>query len=177
VNVGTPTAADLIFTIPQGADGIDGIDGTNGLNGVSDFAGFYAVMPGDNTATVAPGTAVQFPNDGPAAVATGITRVPASPSAFNLAAIGTYQISFQVSVSEAGQLVLNGTPGGQYPPSVAGRATGTSQIVNTFLFTTTIPNTVISIHNPVGNPVALTITPTAGGSTAVGAQLTILRVA
>ena len=33
--------------------------------GVLNYADFYALMPGDNSATVAPGTDVSFPQDGP----------------------------------------------------------------------------------------------------------------
>ena len=60
-------------------------------------------MPPDNAATVAPGTDVSFPQDGPNSGA-GIARL--GPDSFNLAEIGTYQVLFQVSVTEAGQLIL-----------------------------------------------------------------------
>ena len=55
-------------------------------------------MPTNNTATIAPGTDVSFPQDGPSS-STSITR--ASDSSFNLLEIGTYEILFQVSVTEA----------------------------------------------------------------------------
>lgn len=54
-------------------------------------------MPPDNAATVAPGTDVSFPQDGPNS-GTDISRT--SASSFNLAPIGTYQLLFQVSVNE-----------------------------------------------------------------------------
>ena len=60
-------------------------------------------MPPDNAATVAPGTDVSFPQDGPSN-GSDISRT--GPSSFNLAQIGTYQILFQVSVSEPAQLIL-----------------------------------------------------------------------
>lgn len=67
------------------------------------YADFYALMPPDNSATVAPGTDVSFPQNGPIAN-TSIGCL--GPSSFNLGPIGTYQILFQVSVTEAGQLIL-----------------------------------------------------------------------
>ena len=56
-------------------------------------------MPSDNVATVEPGTDVSFPQDGPSS-GSDIARIDAD--SFNLAQIGTYQVLFQVGVSEAG---------------------------------------------------------------------------
>lgn len=66
-------------------------------------------MPPDNAATVAPGTDASFPQDVPNS-GTGIARIGAD--SFNLGQIETYQVLFQVGVSEAGQLelTLNGEP-------------------------------------------------------------------
>lgn len=165
VNVGTPTAAVINVSIPQGATGAPG-----GSLGV---ANFNAIMPPDNAATIALGTPVLFPNDGSASPGSGITRLTAGT--FNLAAIGQYDIYWQVPIDEAGQLVLvvNGL---EDPASVAGRATGASPISNTYVLTTTVPNTVISVNNPAGNSSALTVTPLAGGFSSASAQLRILRV-
>ena len=72
-----------------------GATGPQGPAGqIANFADFYALMPPDNAATVAPGTDVSFPQDGPNSGA-GITRI--GPSSFNLTQIGSYQILFQVS--------------------------------------------------------------------------------
>jgi hypothetical protein len=130
-------------------------------------------MPPDNGATVAVGGAVEFPQDGPTLTGSGITRI--TSSSFNLAAIGIYQVMFQVSVTEAGQLsiFLNGI---QLPYTVVGRATGTSQIMGTALVETTAPNSLISINNPIGNSTALTITPLAGGANPVSAHLVITQI-
>ncbi len=137
-----------------------------------DFADFYALMPPDNAATVAPGTDVSFPQDGPTS-AGGITRT--GPSTFNLAAIGTYQVMFQVSVSEAGQLMLT-LNGADLAYTVVGRATGTSQIVGIALVTTTSVNSILTVRNPAGNPSALTITPLAGGTRPSSAHLVITQL-
>lgn len=139
----------------------------------NDFADFFALMPGDNAATVAPGGDVQFPQNGPSSGTGAIARV--SPSQVQLSAIGTYRILYEVSTSEAGQLTvdLNGT---DLLETTVGRATGTSQIVGMSLIQTTVVNSVLSIRNPVGNFIALTITPSAGGAHPVSAHLVITRL-
>ncbi len=53
--------------------------------GVLNYADFYALMPPDNSATVAPGTDVSFPQDGPNS-GSGIIRT--GPDSFNLTQIG-----------------------------------------------------------------------------------------
>jgi hypothetical protein len=82
---------------------------------------------------------------------------------------------FQVSVIEAGQLILrlNAT---DVASSVVGRATGTSQIVGMSLVTTSVINSVLEVDNPAGNSTPLTITPVAGGTRPVSAHLVITRV-
>lgn len=135
------------------------------------YADFFALMFPDNPATVAPGTAVQFPQDGPTTAS--IVRV--GPGAFVLPDIGTYEVQFVVSVTEAGQLVvaLNGI---ENASTVVGRATGTSLLTGVSLVTTTSTNTVLEIRNPIANPTALTITPLAGGATQVSAHLVIKKL-
>jgi len=139
--------------------------------GPANFANFFALMPGDNTATIAAGAPVLFPQTGP----TSGTILPLSTSTFSLPAVGTYHVEVQVSVAEPGQLQL-AIGGTGLPNTVAGRATGTSQIVISTDITTVAPNSVLSVINPAGNPAALTITPTAGGTHAVSATLSITQV-
>ncbi|MBQ7820948.1 MAG: collagen-like protein [Clostridia bacterium] len=159
---------------PQGPAGETGEQGPQGLpGGVLSYADFYALMPPDNSATVAPGTDVSFPQNGPIAN-TNIGRL--GPSSFNLGEIGTYQVLFQVSVTEAGQLILT-LNGEDLPYTVAGRATGTSQIVGMALVTTTAVDSVLTVRNPAGNAAALTITPLAGGTRPVSAHLVITQIA
>lgn len=158
---------------PQGPAGETGPEGPQGLpGGVLSYADFYALMPPDNSATVAPGTDVSFPQNGPIAN-TNIGRL--GPFSFNLGPIGTYQILFQVSVTEAGQLILT-LNGQDLAYTVAGRATGTSQIVGTAIVTTTAVNSVLTVRNPAGNAAALTITPLAGGTRPVSAHLVITQI-
>ena len=132
-------------------------------------------MPPDNTATVAPGTAVAFPNDGESS-GTGLIVRTASDT-FLLAEPGVYQVTFQVSVDEAGQLVLALNSGAGFleiPSTVVGRATGTSQIIETALVRTSIVNSTLQVRNPSGESTALTITPLAGGTSPVSAHLVII---
>lgn len=81
---------------PRGPQGEVGPVGPAG--GILNYADFYALMPPDNSATVAPGTDVSFPQDGPNS-GSGIAR--SGPDSFNLADVGVYQVMFQVSATEA----------------------------------------------------------------------------
>lgn len=155
-----------------GAPGPIGPAGAPGSSGSIGFSDFFALMPPDNAATVAPGTDVSFPQDGPTS---GTSIIRTGPSTFNLSAIGTYQVIFQVSVDEAGQLILT-LNGADLAYTVVGRATGTSQIVGMSLVTTTVTNSLLTVRNPAGNSTALTITPLAGGTRPVSAHLVITQI-
>lgn len=174
-------------TGPTGPQGIQGISGPQGVTGptgpqgatgptgpafAAEYADFYALMPGNNTATVAAGAAVEFPNNSTIS-STSIGRL--SPSTFNLAAAGSYMVMFSASVTEAGQLAL-ALNGVQLDHTVAGRATRTSEISNSVIITTTQENSVLSVINPAGNSTALTLTPSAGGASAVSAHLVIIKL-
>jgi hypothetical protein len=135
-------------------------------------------MPPDNAATVAAGTPVQFPQNGPT---TGvITRRGSSTSPeFVLPNIGTYRVAFSVSVTEAGQLVIcldSGSGMGELGYTVYGRATGTDQIAGEALITTTVAKSALELRNPAGNTPALTITPLAGGTHPAVASIVIQQL-
>jgi hypothetical protein len=181
----TGTTGSTGVTGPTGPAGLTGATGTTGSTGVTGPTGpaggvlgsadFFALMPPDNAATVAPGTDVSFPQNGPTI---GAAIVRTGSSTFNLSEIGTYQILFQVSVSEAGQLVLtldSGAGAVEQSYTVVGRATGTSQIVGMALVQTTVSNSILTVRNPASESTALTITPLAGGSDPVSAHLVITR--
>ena len=157
---------------PIGTTGAVGPTGPAGPSGVSAFSNFFGLMPPDNAATVAPGTDVSFPQNGPTS---GSAIARTGPSTFNLAAVGSYQIMFQVSVDEAGQLMLT-LNGADLAYTVVGRATGTSEITGMSLVTTSVTNSILTIRNPAGNSTALTITPLAGGTRQVSASLVITRI-
>lgn len=136
-----------------------------------EFADFFAMMPPDNAATVGPGSDVEFPQNGPSSG----TIFRLSPSQFILPSIGAYQVMFQVSVSEPAQLVitLNGV---ELPTTVAGRSTGTSQIVGLAVIQNDDANSILSIRNPLFGFSALSITPMAGGGSPISAHLVITRL-
>ena len=164
-NEETLAARQAINAVPVAQYALDSAQG--------DFADFFGTMPPDNAATVAIGANVLFPQVGPVSATGGMTRI--SSVDFQFRAIGTYQVTFQVSVNEAGQLVL-AMNGIELPYTIVGRATGTSQIVGTALVQTTSPNSTLSVRNPIGGFVALTVTPLAGGSQPVSAHLVITRL-
>lgn len=164
---------------PQGPQGIQGETGPQGPQGeqgpagvIANFADFYAIMPPDNSATIAAGTDVAFPQDGPNSSGSIIRT---GPDTFSLIDVGTYLVMFQVSVTEAGQLVLS-LNGQELPYTVVGRATGTDQIVGTAIITTTVATSILTVRNPASEAAALTITPNAGGTEAVTAHLTIIQL-
>ncbi len=158
---------------PQGPVGETGPVGPQGPAGsVLGYADFYALMPPDNAATVAAGTDVSFPQDGPSS-GTSITRL--TDSTFNLGDIGIYQVLFQASVTEPGQLILT-LNGADLAYTVVGRATGTSQIVGLAIVQTTIADSVLTVRNPEGTAEALTLTPLAGGTRPVSAHLVITQL-
>jgi len=163
-------------TGPTGATGATGDIGPTGTQGdaggILNFADFYALMPPDNAANVAPGTNVSFPQDGPNS---GSDIARTGTSSFNLSQIGTYQVLFQVSVTEAGQLILT-LNGADLDYTVVGRATGTDQIVGIAIVTTTSVNSILTVRNPAGNAAALTITPLAVGTRPVSAHLVITQI-
>lgn len=168
-NLSNPKVIKELASVIE-ANGIGGPTGPAG--GVLDFADFFALMPPDNAATVAPGTDVSFPQEGPTSSGT-ITRT--GPSTFNLAEIGVYQVLFQVSVTEGGQLILT-LNGADLAYTVVGRETGTSQIVGMAIVQTTVINSILTVRNPAGNSTALTITPLAGGTRPVSAHLVITQI-
>jgi hypothetical protein len=139
------------------------------------YAEFYALMPPDNPATVGAGIPVEFPRNGPSSGA--IAR--SSASEFVIPSVGTYRVTFSVSVNEPGQLAIavdSGSGMVELPYTVYGRATGTSLITGEAFVTTSAVNSAIEIRNPTGNTPALTITPSAGGTHAAVASILIQQL-
>ncbi len=171
-----PTGPQGPASGPTGPTGPTGPQGTTGATGpaggILNYADFYALMPPNNTETIAVGSDVDFPQNGPNS-GSGIARI--NENSFNLAQIGTYLIIFQVGVDEAGQLMLT-LNNENLAYTTVGRATGTSQIVGIAIITTTEINSILTVRNPAGNSTALTITPSAGGTEAVSAHLVIIQL-
>lgn len=129
-------------------------------------------MPEENATTVAPGTAVDFPQDG---VTNGTSISGITADSFYLADICKYQMFFQVCVTETAQLqlTLNGVA---LDYTTVGRVTGNDQIVGMYLINTITENSVLTVQNPTGNTEAITITPSAGGTQSVSAHLVITQL-
>jgi hypothetical protein len=160
---------------PAGATGATGAAGPEGSSRSPAYAEFYALIPPDDGATVAGGSPVSLPQNGPAAG--GIAR--RNSAEFVLPCACTYSIDFSVSVTEPGQLVIaldSGSGMLELPYTVYGRATGTSQIAGDALITTTAANSTVELRNPAGNSPALTITPLAGGTRPTAASIVIQQL-
>jgi hypothetical protein len=155
-----------------GSTGPAGSTGSTGAAGTSvDWAEFYGLYPGDPAAPIAAGSPMPFPELGPG----GSGAISAlNATTFQLATIGTYYVTFQVSVTEAGQLELT-LNGAVLAYTVVGRDTGTSQIVGQALVTTTSANSTLQVLNPASDSTSLTSTPNAGTGAvdAVSASLII----
>lgn len=164
-------AGETGATGPAGATGPVGPQGPAG--GVLAYADFYALMPSNNASDIEPGFDVAFPQNG-AIGGTGISRE--SDTVFNLTEAGTYQVLFQATATEAGQLVLtlNGT---ELPYTVVGRDAANSEIVGMSFVTTTTDTGTLTVRNPATNTTSLTLAPSSGGAQPVSAHLVITRVA
>jgi len=162
------------YTSATGVDYVCNGASQGGTGGTGTYGYFYALMPPDNADTVAAASAVDFPRE------LGTSTISrASASEFILPEIGVYEVSWQVSVSEAGQLVLGLDSGSgvvELPDTVVGRATGTSQITGHVVLVTTSAFSRLSVRNPAGNTPALTVTPLAGGTHPVSASLVIKQI-
>ena len=158
---------------PAGATGSTGATGPAGPGGAIAFADFFALMPPDNSAGILAGQDVAFPQNGSMTSGGSISRL--TSSSFNLSAIGTYQVMFQVNL-EFGQLdlSLNGT---ELPATVAGaQSMGYASIVGTFLLTTTAVNSVLTVRNPLLNNNTVYLPTDVGGSSPVSAHLVVTQI-
>lgn len=128
------------------------------------YANFYALMPLDNENDISPGSCIAFPNVG---VTLG-TISAISPTQFKLYDIGDYSISFNMTFSSAGKLVL-ALNSNELPYTVVGTNNG-SQLFGTFIITNSSVNSILTVQNPVAN--SNTLYPSAG----VSAQLVIMKL-
>jgi hypothetical protein len=164
-------------TGPQGSVGPQGVPGSTGNTGpvgpagsVLAFGEYFDRVPNDVPSTVAVGASVPFLEEGATDGSGTIVRMNVSPTVIDLNSPGTYQVTFQIPVTEAGQLelFLNGAP---VPGTVFGQASGTSQITGMALVTTPLVDNTIQVENV--SETALTVTPDAGGANPVTASLVI----
>jgi collagen triple helix repeat protein len=153
---------------PAGPPGPKGDVGSTGPAGTAlAFAEFYTLSP-PNGFDILPGGSVPFLDNGPA---DGSGTIENEGLGVNLISAGTYQVSFQVSVDESGQLELevNDVP---LAYTVVGRATGTSQITETALVTVSA-DSALEVINPTGEPTGLTLGSSAGGADATSASIVV----
>lgn len=166
---------------PQGPIGETGLQGPVGpegpqgpAGGLLAYADFYALIPPDNLVAIPAGSDVAFPRTGPVS-GTDISRL--SDTQFQLAQIGTYQIFFQVTAANGGQLILT-LNDVDLPYTVAGYAgTDSAEIAGMVIVQTTAANAVVTVRNPEGTGDPLTLSPNAGGTRPVSAHLVITQIA
>ena len=163
---------------PAGATGATGATGPQGPQGEPGPAGsflgyadFYALMPPENAAEIAPGEAVEFPEQSFIG-GTNITRI--SDSEFAFTESGIYLLLFNAAVSEAAQLVpaINGT---ELSFALAGKDSALSQLSGTAIISAN-EGDILTLRNPSSASSSLTLTPNAGGNSPVSAHLTVIRL-
>ena len=159
---------------PQGPQGEVGPQGPQGIPGVAlDYAEFYALVPPDNPEPIEAGEDVAFPRNSVTSGG-GITRV--SDTEFNLADEGVYLVTFTATAEGEGQLILT-LNGVDLPYTVSGRGEDNSQIVGISLVRVTEENSVLTVRNPEGTAVPITLVENAGGTRPQSAGLVIVRIA
>lgn len=141
----------------DGKDGNDGKDGVDGKNAFLTYANFYGLQPTNNLPQVLPGMAVEFPTDGP--MFGDITRL--SSSQFNIATTGNYLVMFNITVVEPAELCVS-LNGNELFQTLVARAMSETQLSGNYIITVTDPNTVLSIVNPVGTPMSVTLSANTG---------------
>lgn len=162
-------------TGPQGPVGLTGPTGPQGPVGPAGsflgYADFYALMPADNAVAIAPGEDVAFPEQSFIG-STSITRT--TDSSFTFTEAGIYLVLFNAAVSEAAQLVLT-VDGTELSYTVSGTDSPLSQITGLSVISAG-ENSVLTVSNPASATASVTLTPSAGGASAVSAHLTIIRL-
>ena len=162
-------------TGPQGPIGLTGPTGPQGPIGPAGsflgYADFYALMPADNADPIAPGEDVAFPEQSFIG-STSITRT--SDSSFTFTEAGIYLVLFNAAVSEEAQLVLT-VDGTELSYTVSGTDSALSQITGISVISAG-ENSVLTVSNPASATTSVTLTPSAGGASAVSAHLTIIRL-
>ncbi len=136
------------------------------------FSEFYSLVPGSNAAPIPAGGSVEFVSDGPF-YSDRIVRDGVNLDDFILKDIGLYKVSFAATIDGAGQLGVL-LAGALIPRSVVGVA-GAGHLSGSCIVSVTVVNSVLSVVNPVGGT-TFSLTPSAGGSGAVGCNLLIEKV-
>ena len=160
------------LTGPAGPQGIQGIPGETGPAGsFLGYADFYAIMPPENAAVIAPGEAVEFPEQSFIG-GTNVTRT--SDSEFTFTESGIYLVFFNAATSEAAQLVpaINTT---ELSFALAGKDSALSQLSGMAIIAAN-DGDVLTLRNPASATSSVTLSPNAGGNSPVTAHLIIIRL-
>jgi hypothetical protein len=134
---------------PVGPTGATGAKGDTGPGFYPNFADFYGQMSSsgvnDNPDAINPGDAISFPS--PAINPFGIQRYGTSTTEFVLPPDSIFEIIFQVTIQNTGELVvvLNGN---ELIETVVGKSGGGVVVGTCIIFTPSSINSVISINNP-----------------------------
>ena len=166
-----------------------------GNTGNNDYAATIAVSTNPAAGpSAALGSAINFPRAAVPAVGGIFINNPGPAQVDNtefvLPAIGTYRVSWHISVDEPAQFalwvgVLPAPNAGDLftpitvangRPSQSGQATGTEIYNGDTTFQTLMAGSVIQVRNCM-SAAALTVTPLPGGTQAQAAVLTIMRLA
>jgi hypothetical protein len=148
---------------PSGADGLPGTMGPVGLPGpigpigpagisaLSNFADFYGLMSNglinDNPNDIEPGSAVNFPKPLINTYGTIQRLNGTNPNTFSLPPNGVFEITFQVTVQNTGELVivLNGQ---ELSMTIVGKSGGGMLVGMSIISTPPINSSTLSINNP-----------------------------
>ena len=134
---------------PTGPAGPTGAKGDTGAGFSPLFADFYGQMSSsgvnDNPDAIKPGFAINFPS--PSVNPFGIQRNGSSTSEFVLPPNGVFEITFQVTLQNTGELVvvLNGN---ELIETVVGHPGGGAVVGMCIVFTPPTINSILSINNP-----------------------------
>jgi hypothetical protein len=176
-----------------------------------EFASFFGMTTGpsntgvnDYPATIAASaagpsvaglSAINFPRTAVPAVGGIVINNPGgaqtNTTEFILPSVGTYRVTWHISVDEPAQWSLwistaaSPAPGGQFnqvttasgAPGQVGQATGTAQLVGDVVFRNTVANSAIQIRNYAASGGTVTVTPLPGGTQAQAVVLIIQRLA
>ena len=203
-------------TGPVGAQGLPGPTGPTGPVGATglpliELGAFFGMPAGpsnvganDYPATiassaappsVAAGSAINFPRLSAPSIGGIIINDPgplqSNNTEFILPSIGTYRVTWHISVDEPAQwgLFINTAPtiggGGLFSqvttalgaPSQVGQAIGTSQLVGDVIFQNSVAGSAIQVRNYASSAGAVTVTPVPGGTQAQAVSLIIQRLA
>ena len=134
---------------------------------IQNYTNVYALMPTDNSTAIASGASIAFPRQGPVS-GTGFVQV--SPTQLTLPHIGTYEVTVNAVINVPAQLIatLNGAP---VASTVTGKDISGSNLQGSFLITTLLPNSILTIQNASAG--AITLVAAAGGTNPVSAQLIV----